>query len=89
HAFHKARLLGEGDHLADPSEAAIKVSWKFIDVTELHLLAGSSDGAEVHAMIKEEPNAEVYIRSTKKKATQLLQNNLHQFTNTNSSLIGI
>ena len=86
HAFHKARLLGEGDCLKEGS--IVGVQWKFIDVYELHILAQSTDGAEVFSTIKEEANAEAYIRIVQKSAAQLFQRSLHQFTCLNSMAIG-
>jgi hypothetical protein len=86
HAFHKARLLGEGDCLKEGSLAGVQ--WKFIDVCELHLLGQSTDGAEIFSTIKEEANAEAYIRSIQKMASQLFQRSLHQFTCLNSISIG-
>ena len=83
HAFHKARLLGEGDHLNSPCENNANVSWKFIDVIELHLLSRPADGAEVWSAIKEQADADLYIRSVQKTATQLLQRGLHHFTGSN------
>jgi hypothetical protein len=86
HAFHKARLLGEGNCLRAGS--VVGAQWKFIDVSELHILAQHTDGAEVFSIIKEEANAETYIRTVQKAATQLLQRSLHQFTCLNSLSIG-
>ena len=88
HAFHKARLLGEGEGIQHEMESLVNVTWKFIDVTELHLLACDTDGAEIYSVIKEEPDANLYIRSIQKSATQLLQQGLHQFTGLNSIAIG-
>ena len=85
HAFYKARLLGESDCL---QKNIVGVHWKFIDVCELHALTQCTDGAEVFASVKEEPNAELYIRSIQKTATQLLQRSLHQFTGLNSMALG-
>ncbi|MBC7628076.1 DUF4288 domain-containing protein [Ferruginibacter sp.] len=85
HAFHKARLLGESDCL---QKNIVGVQWKFIDVCELHALEECTDGAEVFASVKEEPNAELYIRSIQKTATQLLQRSLHQFTGLNNMALG-
>src|SRR4051794_41183571 len=53
HAFHKARLLGEGDRVHDQSENAANIKWKFLDVTELHSLVVCTDGAEVYSLIEE------------------------------------
>lgn len=83
HAFYKARLLGEGDCLVGPCENNANVSWKFIDVTELHPLVRPTDGAEIWSAIRERDDAELYIRSVQKTATQLLQRGLHQFTGIN------
>ncbi len=88
HAFHKARLLGEGDCLKDTNNITADVKWKFIDVVELHLLIENTDGAEIYSVINEEADANLYIRSIQKKATQLLQHGLHQFTCLNSNTIG-
>ncbi|MEO6549421.1 MAG: DUF4288 domain-containing protein [Ferruginibacter sp.] len=88
HAFHKARLLGDGDCIKDDSDVPINVQWKFMDVVELHSLHNSTDGAEIDSVIKEEADAEMYIRTIKKRATQLLQDSLHQFTGINSIAIG-
>jgi len=87
HAFHKARLLGEGDCIFNEPESTNTSQWKFIDVAELHLLTDFSDGAEVWSAIREEPDADLYIRSIKKTATQLLQRGLHQFTGLNNLVI--
>ncbi|MBC7626419.1 DUF4288 domain-containing protein [Ferruginibacter sp.] len=88
HAFHKARLLGEGDCVQHEMENQVSIKRKFIDVTELHLLTCDTDGAEIYSIIKEEPDANLYIRSIQKSATQLLQQGLHQFTGLNSIAIG-
>ncbi|MEP7109594.1 MAG: DUF4288 domain-containing protein [Ferruginibacter sp.] len=88
HAFHKARLLGEGDCIKDPGETGAEVTWKFIDVSELHPLTRLTNGAEIYSVIKEEADADSYIRIIKKTATQLLQHSLHQFTGINRIAIG-
>ncbi len=79
HAFHKARLLGEGDCLKDTTVNYPAIQWKFIDVTELHVLQTETDGAEIFAVIKEEANASVYIRRVQKNAGQLLEQGLQEF----------
>ncbi|MBC7866886.1 MAG: DUF4288 domain-containing protein [Gloeobacteraceae cyanobacterium ES-bin-316] len=79
HAFHKARLLGEGDCIKDESKNCLAVQWKFIDVVELHLLQQPTDGAEIFSVMKEEADASVYIRNIQKRAGQLLEQGLHQF----------
>ncbi len=88
HAFYKARLIGEGDCLKDEKGNGVPVKWKFIDVIELHLLTTETDGAEIYSIKKEEADANLYIRSIQKSARQLLQQGLHQFTDSNNILIG-
>ena len=88
HAFHKARLLGDGDCVKEEMENLVNVNWKFIDVTELHQLSCDADGAEIYSVIREEADASLYIRTIQKTATQLLQRGLHQFTGVNSITIG-
>ncbi len=77
HAFQKARYMGERECLDEL--ISHDVQWKFIDVSELHLIADFVDGAELYSSIREEENAASFIRLTQKKATQLLQDGLQQF----------
>ena len=79
HAFHKARLLGEGDYLQHEIGNCLSVYWKFIDVTELHALQTETDGAQIFSTIKEEADASVYIRSVRKEAGRLLEQGLLEF----------
>lgn len=81
HAFHKARLLGEGDCMKEEPVNCIAVQWKFIDVSELHCLQVDTDGAEIFSQMKEEADASVYIRRVQKDAGRLLEQGLHQFIN--------
>lgn len=83
HAFHKARLLGDGDRVVPVEEETVStanVHWKFLDVIELHPLVNFTDGAEIYSVKREEDDANLYIRSIQKAAGQLLQQGLHQFT---------
>ncbi|MBS1741694.1 MAG: DUF4288 domain-containing protein [Bacteroidetes bacterium] len=80
HAFHKARLIGETENAGNPVPL---VQWKFIDVSELHLLSEFADGAEIYSSIQEEEEPDRYMIHIQKRATQLLQNGLHQFTGLN------
>ena len=88
HAFHKARLLGEGAYLKVVAENLVAVHWKFIDVCELYPLIPGADGVEIYSVKLEEADANLYIRNIQKAATQLLQQGLHQFTGLNSILSG-
>ena len=80
HAFHKARLVGDSESVGNILTPA---KWKFIDVSELHLLSELTDGAEIYSIINEEDDPGRYITNIKKSAAQLLQNGLHQFTGLN------
>jgi hypothetical protein len=80
HAFHKARLMGETENAHEPTSF---VKWRFIDVSELHLLSELADGAEIYSKVMEEEEPERYIVNVQKRATALLQNGLHQFTDIN------
>ena len=88
HAFHKARLIGEGENPPCHNNITIAIRWKFIDVSELLPINALTDGAEIYAKVREEEDAAVYIRSTQKKAIQLLQQGIHLFTGSNSLPIG-
>ncbi len=87
HAFHKARLLGEGDRLTELCSTMPGIKWQFIDVTALLAITPYLDGAEIHSCFSEEAAGELYIRSVKKAGTHLLQQSLHQFTGKNSLTI--
>lgn len=80
HAFHKARKIGDAEN---EDETKLPVKWKFIDVSELHLLAEITDGAEIYSRINEEESAEIYIGNIKKRAKGLLQNGLNNFVSLN------
>ncbi len=86
HAFQKARCIGERECMA--ASHTNNVQWKFIDVSELHLLSDFIDGAEIYSKITEEEDSAKYIRTTQKRATQLLQNGLNNFILLNDIIIG-
>ena len=69
-AFYKARLIGEKE---GNTECGPQVKWAFIDVSELHLLSELADGAELYSNVREEEEPDLYIRNTKKRASQLLE----------------
>lgn len=88
HAFYKARLLGEGECRQGDQRTSAAVEWKFIDVIDLYAISEGSEGAETWSSIKEEANADLYIRSVKKSNRQLLDRSLNQFTDIKPGLIG-
>lgn len=88
HAFHKARLIGEAEGMNVLNSSAAVPGWKFIDISELLPLVPPSDGAEIYGVVTEQPDAEMYIRTTQKKANQLLQQGIQEFKQLNYSSIG-
>ncbi len=78
HAFQKARLLGEREEDNFLNNKQKPVLWKFIDVSEVHLLNDLADGVEVYSQIKEEDDAEHYIRGIQKRAVILYESCLEK-----------
>ncbi|HEX3025054.1 MAG TPA: DUF4288 domain-containing protein [Chitinophagaceae bacterium] len=83
HAFYKARLLGEHEEDSFLNKLNKPICWKFIDVSEIHKLDNLVDGAEMYSKINEETNPEIFIRNTRLKATQLLEDYTLQFIKLN------
>ncbi len=77
HAFEKAKQLGELEEDNFLNAAAKPVHWKFVAVSELNKLDDLIDGAEMYSCIREEANADVYIRITNLRA-HLLESNVHK-----------
>lgn len=73
HALHKARLLGEREEDSFFNNKEKPVLWKFLDVTEIHLINELADGVEVYSQIKEEESAEMYMQVVKKRAGMLYE----------------
>jgi hypothetical protein len=73
HAFNKARLLGEQEQDHFLNQHHKPVCWKFIDVSEIHKLDNLADGVEMYSVIKEEPDADSFIYSTKLRARNLFE----------------
>lgn len=71
HAFYKARLLGEKEQDNFLTHHNKPVAWKFIDVPEIHKLNNLVDGVEMYSVIKEEHNADDFIKTTKLRARHL------------------
>src|SRR3954471_17587519 len=68
HAFQKARRLGEKEQDNFLNAVNKPVHWKFIDVSELHKLDDLIDGAEMYSRIREEEDAEIFIKITQMRA---------------------
>jgi hypothetical protein len=83
HAFHKARDIGRQEEDCFLNYVNKPVQWKFIDVSEIHLLDVLTDGAEVYSKICEEENEYRYIHSVRLKAALLLESGSYQSTGLN------
>lgn len=83
HAFQKARLRGEHEEDAFFNSNQKPVNWKFIDVSEIHLLDELADGVELYSKILEEENAEHYTRIIQKRAGLLYEHCLDKNILTN------
>lgn len=71
HAFQKARILGDSEEDNFLNNDHKPVSWKFIDVSELHPLNELIDGAEIYSRINEEDDADDYTRIINRRAKYL------------------
>ncbi len=82
HAFNKAQLLGDRGQDTFLNQQHALVQWKFINVSELYQLDTLVDGAELYSKIKEEDDADSFIRITNLKAAHLLSVKAEQFLQT-------
>jgi len=78
HAFQKARLIGEREEDNFLNNIQKPVHWQFIDVSEIHELNDLADGAEMYSRIKEEDDADIYVKLVHLRATHLLESSMHQ-----------
>jgi hypothetical protein len=79
HAFNKAHLIGEKEQDCFQNQKEQLVSWKFINVTELHKLEELTDGAEVYSRIYEDENGDNYQHVVQVKARYLSEHCTEQF----------
>ncbi len=79
HAFNKAQLMGEREQDHFFNDAPNQVQWKFLNVTELHILEKLTDGAEVYSAIREEDDGNKYQHMVHVKAGYLSEHCTEQF----------
>jgi hypothetical protein len=79
HAFNKAQKMGDKEQDCFPNNSSEMVSWKFINVTELHKLERVTDGAEVYARIHEADDGDKYQQMVQVKARYLSEYCTEQF----------
>jgi hypothetical protein len=71
HAFQKARIMGDGEEDNFLNNAQKPVHWKFIDVSEIHLLDNLTDGVELYSKISEVDDAGKHISEIKDRSKYL------------------
>ncbi len=79
HAFNKAQLIGEKEQDCFQNHAEQIVTWKFVNVTELHKLEELTDGAEVYSRIYEDEDGDNYQHTVHVKARYLSEHCTEQF----------
>jgi hypothetical protein len=67
-ALHKARSTGEAEATCFVNQQQQLVHWRFIDVSDLHVLHEVIDGTELYSRIEERSNAQDYEAWIKQKA---------------------
>jgi hypothetical protein len=67
-AFLKARTIGKQQEESFPNKNNELVSWKFIDVIDLHQLEEIEDGEQVYAHTHETENTNSFIEFTRQKS---------------------
>jgi hypothetical protein len=80
-ALEKAMDIGIREQDTFYNQQQKLVQWKFINVSELHILGGLLDGAELYSRIQETDNADRYIELTNNKAAHIRKHNNHQMMN--------
>ncbi len=67
-AFEKASVLGRLDESSFLNERSEMVSWKFIEVADIHLIGALEDGAQLFSSTEEPLDASAYIDQVKLKS---------------------
>jgi len=83
HAFTKGRCVGESEQENFYNCDERLVQWKFLDVTEIHVLENLADGAELYSRINEVDDAAGYNKMLATKANNLFQEAMQQSLNSN------
>jgi hypothetical protein len=75
-AFFKARALGRNEEASFVNSNEKKISWKFIDVTDVSPIDQLNDGAELYSSTHETDEADSYIKFVRHKAMVIQSENL-------------
>ena len=70
-AFLKARMLGLREEVSFVNELQHPVRWEFVNVPDLYPISGLADGIELHSHIREEDEADAYVKSVHQKAVSI------------------
>lgn len=77
-AFMKAKALGKKEEETFFNEKKQKISWKFIDVTDLYALQEFKDGEQLFSNTHETADGDSFIKYIREKS-MLLQTNFLTF----------
>jgi len=83
HALYKARQIGEREEDHFLNSIHKPVLWKFVDVSELHVVEELSDGIEIYSRIREEADPGNYIRGIRLRAAILSESSVNSSINSN------
>ena len=70
-AFLKARMLGLREEVFFVNESEKPVRWEFVNVPDLYPISCLEDGVELHSDIREEDEADKYVRSVHQRAVSI------------------
>ena len=70
-AYYKAIAIGSNEEVQFPNSKQELVQWKFINISELYLLAEVVDGTELYSRIEEREEGEVFEDMVHARATWL------------------
>ena len=77
-AFSKAQTAGKKGEDTFFNKNEQLVQWQFINVSELYMLSGLIDGAELYSRIEERDNADQYIEVVNQKAENIIFSSSHR-----------
>ncbi len=80
-AFTKGFSIGKKEEETFYNQKQQMVTWRFINVSEIHSLSPLTDGAEVYSRINEVDDANAYCSFVHTKANELKKRKMEQLIN--------
>lgn len=71
-AYEKASVLGRLDECSFLNDHDETVTWKFIEVADIHLIGTLEDGAQIFSATEEPGDARAYIAQLKMKSQKAI-----------------